>query len=144
MRQGVFIALTALAMVCHAKAALNDDLMLKAIGTVETNMNHNAIGKRGERGAYQLKHGSWLDAQPFVREMTVPWSSWRCPLSQKAVAEGYLVFIKLRLISAGIYHPTPEHIAVCWNKGFSKAKESGFRPNDYAIRVGNIYRLQSH
>jgi hypothetical protein len=56
------------------------------------------------------------------------------------VAAALLRVIRDRLRVRGISNPTPEVIALCWNKGVTGAAARNFLPNDYAIRVGNIYR----
>jgi hypothetical protein len=38
--------------------------------------------------------------------------------------------------------PTPEELALVWNVGWSGAVDRKFMPNDYAERVGNLFRSQ--
>ena len=52
-------------------------------------------------------------------------------------AGAYLEAVK----AAGYTTPTPEQLALAWNRGYEGAKSWNFAPNDYAIRVGNLFRL---
>jgi hypothetical protein len=59
------------------------------------------------------------------------------------VASAHLRTIRDNFRRIGIVAPTPEEIAWVWNVGWSGAVSRKFRPNDYAIRVGNLFRLSS-
>jgi hypothetical protein len=44
----------------------------------------------------------------------------------------------------GMTNPTPEQMALVWNVGWSAARSRAFRPNDYAFRVANLFRLSPY
>ena len=128
------------------KAAQEDARLLNAIAAVESGHVHHAVGDRGASlGAWQMQADAWADANNHRRRLGSvqhPRSSWRDPLVQEEMAASFLRVIRQRFAAAGIPRPTPEQIAVVWNRGWSAAKRIGFRPNDYAKRVANVYRLQ--
>ena len=127
---------------------IDDVGVLAAIGTVETNMDYNAIGDNGKaRGAYQLHRDAWIDgATQLMREGKPAYSydDWKYPTVQDTVALALLRSIRGRLASKGITDPTPEQLALCWNMGFTSASRINFdykrAKTDYAERVGNLVR----
>ena len=128
---------------CTAEAQDNARL-LAAIGTVETGMIRKVKGDHGlAYGAYQQHARSWVDGNARLAAEglpTYPLGQWRDATAQDMVAAALLRVIRDRLRVRGIFNPTPEVIALCWNKGVTGAAARNFLPNDYAIRVGNIYR----
>ena len=139
-----FSVVALLLLGCSAQAQ-SDARLLEAIGQVESGMDRNARGKAGERGAYQMKPTSWEDAnvQLFSEgRPTYSWLNWRNSTAQDMMASAYLRVLRRRLNSLGIHSPTPEQIALAWNRGATGAAVRNFTPNDYAVRVGNLFRLQ--
>ena len=57
------------------------------------------------------------------------------------VAAAFLRVCRDRIVAAG-KEPTVRNLALVWNVGLTGAKRRGFRPNDYAERVANVYLLQ--
>ena len=129
---------------CTAQAQ-DDRRLLEAIGQVESGMNRNARGDNGlARGAYQLHASAWSDANLLLEmegHYSYSFGQWRDATAQDMTALAYLRVIRSRLASLGIPTPTPEVIALCWNRGVLGAHRLNFAPNDYAIRVANLYRL---
>ena len=139
-------SIVALMLLGFNAQAREDVRLLEAIGQVESGMNRKAVGKSGERGAYQLKVGTWKDANDLLElegRYHYQWSKWRDATAQDMIASAHLRILRTRFKTVGILAPTPEQIALAWNVGFSAAKDRGFRPNDYALRVGNLFRLSS-
>ena len=128
---------------CTAEAQDNARL-LAAIGTVESGMTRKVKGDHGlAYGAYQQHARSWVDGNARLASEgrpTYPLGQWRDATAQDMVAAALLRVIRDRLKARGIANPAPEVIALCWNKGVVGAASRNFIPNDYAIRVGNIYR----
>jgi hypothetical protein len=135
------VALLLLGLSAQAK---DDARFLQAIGQVESGLNRKAIGKAGERGMYQVGKAAWDDASDRLKaegHYAFPWSKWRDATAQDMIAAAHLRWIRSNLDRHGYTNPSPEQVALVWNVGFSAAKARGFRPNDYALRVANIYRL---
>ena len=135
------VALLLLGLTAQAKT---DAALLEAIAHVETGMDRKAIGKAGERGAYQVGHAAWKDAEDRLKaegHYRFPWSKWRDATAQDMIAAAHLRTLRDRFARVGISAPTAEQLAVAWNLGFSAAQARGFRPNDYAQRVANLFHL---
>lgn len=135
-------------------AAINvcasDRLLLDSIGLVETGGDWAAIGDRSRAtgpsvGAFQIGPEAWADANAQLKvegRKTYPRSDWRSRDAQRQVGLAYLRVLRRRLEAGGI-PATPEHLALCWNKGYAGAMRDGFRLNGYAYRVGNLFALAS-
>lgn len=133
------VALLLLGLTAQAKT---DADFLMAVAHVESGMNRKAVGKAGERGMYQVGRAAWKDAEDrLAREghYRFPWSKWRDATGQDMIAAAHLRTIRDRFARVGIPTPTPSQLAVAWNLGFGAAQARGFRPNDYAIRVANLF-----
>ena len=137
-------SIVALFLLGFNSAAASDATFLDAIAQVESGKDRKAVGKAGERGMYQMGRDAWTDAQTRLRSEGRPvyaLSAWRDATAQDMTAAAYMRVLRSRFAAAGIADPTPEQIAVCWNMGWSAAVSRRFRPNAYAVRVGNIFRL---
>ena len=139
-------SIVALLLLGFNAAAASDANLLEAIAHVESGMNRKAIGKAGERGMYQVGREAWKDAEERLKaegHYRFPWSKWRDATAQDMVAASHLRWIRSNSKRVGKPDPTPEQIAVVWNLGWSAAVARSFRPNDYALRVANLFRLSS-
>jgi hypothetical protein len=135
------VALLLMGLTAQAKT---DAALLEAIAHVETGMDRKAIGKAGERGMYQVGYAAWKDAEErLAREghYRFPWSKWRRADAQDMIAMAHLATIRDRFKRIGNLTPTPEQLALVWNVGWSGAVSRRFAPNDYAVRVANLFRL---
>lgn len=135
------VALLLLGLTAQAK---EDAAFLMAVAEVESGHNRKAIGKAGERGMYQVGKAAWDDASASLKAQghySFPWSKWRDATAQDMIAAQHLRTLRERFHRAGLTNPTPEQLALAWNLGFGAARERGFRPNDYAFRVANLFRL---
>ena len=139
-------SIVALLLLGFNAAAASDATLLESIAMVESGMNRKAIGKAGERGMYQVGRDAWKDAEERLKaegHYRFPWSKWRDATAQDMVAASHLRWIRANFVRVGKPDPTPEQIAVVWNLGWSAAVARNFKPNDYALRVGNLFRLSS-
>ena len=139
-------SIVALLLLGFNAAAASDATLLESIAQVESGMNRKAIGKAGERGMYQVGRDAWKDAEERLKaegHYRFPWSKWRDATAQDMVAASHLRWIRANFKRVGKPDPTPEQIAVVWNLGWSAAVARSFRPNDYALRVANLFRLSS-
>ena len=124
--------------------AKSDAAFLSAVAEVESGHNRRAIGKAGERGMYQVGKEAWDDASARLKaegHYSFPWSKWRDATAQDMVAASHLRWIRSNFHRIGMTNPTPEQMALVWNVGWTAARERAFRPNDYAFRVANLFRL---
>jgi hypothetical protein len=138
-------SIVALFLLGFNSAAASDATLLESIAMVESGQNRKAIGKAGERGMYQVGRAAWKDAEERLKaegHYRFPWSKWRDATAQDMVAASHLRWIRANFVRVGKPDPTPEQIAVVWNLGWSASVSRRFAPNDYAIRVGNLFRSQ--
>ncbi len=136
------VALLLLGLTAQAKS---DAALLQAIAHVESGMNRKAVGKAGERGMYQVGYAAWKDAEDRLKaegHYRFPWSKWRDATAQDMIAASHLRWIRANFYRIGMTDPTPEQYAIVWNLGWSAAVARRFAPNDYALRVGNLFRSQ--
>ena len=137
-------SIVALLLLGFNAAAASDATLLESIAHVESGMNRKAIGAAGERGMYQVGRDAWKDAEERLKaegHYRFPWSKWRDATAQDMIAASHLRWIRANFYRIGMTDPTPEQFAVVWNLGWSAARERSFRANDYALRVGNLFRL---
>ena len=140
-------SVVALLLLGFNAAAASDATLLESIAQVESGMNRKAIGKAGERGMYQVGRDAWKDAEERLKaegHYRFPWSKWRDATAQDMVAASHLRWIRSNFHRIGMTNPTPEQMALVWNVGWTAARERAFRPNDYAFRVANLFRLSPH
>ncbi len=138
------VALLLLGLSAQAKT---DAAFLSAVAQVESGHNRKAIGKAGERGMYQVGRDAWKDAEERLKaegHYRFPWSKWRDATAQDMVAASHLRWIRSNFHRIGMTNPTPEQMALVWNVGWTAARERAFRPNDYAFRVANLFRLSPY
>ena len=137
-------SIVAIFLLGFNSAAASDAAFLEAIAQVESGMNRKAIGKAGERGMYQIGREAWDDANALLESeghYHFQWSKWREAIAQDMIAAAHLRWIRSNFARLGMTDPTPEQVALVWNVGWTAARERSFRPNDYAFRVANIFRL---
>lgn len=137
-----FSVVALLLLGCSAEAQ-HDLRLLQAIGTVESGMDRRAVNGSA-RGAYQVRPAAWTDACAQLKaegRPAYPLTRWRDAVAQDMIAAAYLRVIRRHLRAAGLSDPSPEVLALCWNLGPTGAADRGYRPNDYAVRVSNVFRL---
>lgn len=135
------VALLLLGLNAEAKS---DAAFLSAVAEVESGHNRKAVGKAGERGMYQVGKEAWDDASARLKAQghyAFPWSKWRDATAQDMIAASHLRWIRSNFHRIGMTDPTPEQMALVWNVGWTAARERAFRPNAYAFRVANLFRL---
>jgi hypothetical protein len=94
---------------------------------------------------YQVGKAAWDDANERLKReghYHYQFSKWRNPTAQDMIASAHLRTIRDHFARIGIVAPSPEQLALVWNVGWSGAVERRFKPNDYAQRVGNLFRSQ--
>ena len=139
-------SIVALLLLGFNAAAASEATILEAIAMVESGQNRKAVGKAGERGMYQVGKAAWDDANERLEKeghYHFQWSKWRDATAQDMIAAAHLRRIRDNFRRIGNLAPTPEQLALVWNVGWSGAVARGFAPNDYALRVGNLFRLSS-
>jgi hypothetical protein len=98
--------------------------ILYAISAVESGNNPRAIGKAGERSAYQFTRETW------ERETSLPFEVATEDASAAKVIAAKHVGSIVRSLAIKGKRATPEAVARAWNP---KA------PRDYAARVAAVY-----
>jgi hypothetical protein len=123
--------------------ASEDAKLLEAVALVETGNDPYAVGDRGRSlGKYQMGERAWAEANDWLRhnnKPTIPRSEWGNPKAQDKIASAFLRVCRDRFARYGVPSPTPAQLATVWNLGFQGARNRGFRPNDYGLRVSNLY-----
>lgn len=98
--------------------------ILYAISSVESGGNPKAIGRAGERSAYQFTRETW------ERETALPFkTATENPSAARVIAEKHVGTI-IRSLAIKGRKATPEAVARLWNPG---------APKDYAQRVAALY-----
>jgi len=110
--------------LCHG---FDEAAFLEALAEVESGCNHRAVGKAGERSAWQISKEVW------VRFSDKPWTvqNTRNPDLSRIVASRYIASLRKS-------HKTIRSIACAWNAGPS-AKRHSKQTLDFARRVEAIY-----
>jgi len=137
-------SIVALLLLGFNAAAAAEATFLECIAQVESGQNRKAVGKAGERGMYQGGKAAWDDANARLEKeghYHFQWSKWRDATAQDMIASAHLRILRQRFKAIGFDTPTPEQLAVAWNRGFEGARSYNFAPNDYAVRVANLFRL---
>jgi hypothetical protein len=133
----------ALSLFAAWSKASDDVRILNAIAQVETGNDPYAVGDRGQSlGRYQLGDRAWAEANDWLNRQgkkTVPRSDWHNQRQQDKVAAAFLQVCRDRFTRFGVPNPTVAQLATVWNLGFQGARQRGFRPTDYGLRVSNLY-----
>ena len=123
--------------------ASDDVRILNAISQVETGNNPYAVGDRGQSlGRYQMGSRAWAEANDWLNRQgkkTVPRAEWGNIKQQDKVAAAFLQVCRDRFARFGVPNPTVAQLATVWNLGFKGARQRGFQPTDYGLRVSNLY-----
>ena len=107
-------------------ASLHADNFLDRLAAVESGGNNQALGKKGERGAWQLSRVAWADVN---RERarhglkTHPHKDAHDPTVAREYAAAYVAILRRRIGG----EPSEDAVCIAWNRGVRRARESGFR-----------------
>lgn len=107
---------------------INIAILLECLADCESRSNDSAIGRRGERGRYQIRRGTWLAYG--VGEFET--QAHKYPAAT-ACATRYLISLGRTLRDHKIT-PSVLALATLWNRG-----TLFYGPNDFAVRVTNLY-----
>lgn len=110
-----------------AKASINKEAFLTAIAEVESGNNHAAIGKKGERGAYQFTKDTWDMHSKFSHHNA------HFPNHSVMIAFAHLDWLISRV------GDDPVKLAIAWNGGPGAVKRPTSQHKSYAQRVVNLY-----
>ena len=105
------------------------DKLLDAIAYTETRKDHTAVGKHGERGAWQMRHPSWQDVNDWrVQNNLVahPFDKAHDAIIAREYASRYAGILYMRLVRALGCDPTVQQLWACWNLGFGGFKRLTF------------------
>lgn len=114
-------------------AAPDPESFLEVIRLVESNNQPAAVGKLGERGAYQFRKQVWHQHTRSAFALA------HNPSVADVVARRHFDWLVDALQAAGI-RPTIEVLAICWNAGIGRILGGAvpYRANAYASRVAAL------
>lgn len=121
----LFTLLTAIT----AKASIDKEAFLYAIRQVESGDNHAAIGKHGERGAYQFTASTWKRYTDYY-----PYEYAHCEKVSTILAYTHLEYLIEKIGGDDV-----KKLALAWNCGLRGMKKPSNRSKNYAERVMNLY-----
>ena len=101
---------------------------LDRLATVESHGNNNALGSRGERGAWQLSRVAWSDVDRERARHGLPihpHTAAHDPVIAREYAASYVSILSRRIRSHGI-DPTQDRICIAWNRGLAIALRTNF------------------
>ena len=101
---------------------------LDRLAAVESRGNNNALGQRGERGAWQLSRVAWSDVDRERARNGLPihpHTSAHDPVIAREYAASYVSILSRRIRSHGI-DPTEDRIGIAWNRGLAIALRTNF------------------
>lgn len=127
--------------VSPLNASIVNSKVLYNVAIIESNIDDDAIGKNGERGAFQLKQEAWQDGLSWLQAndpdayQTVGKDFARFAHEHEMaslVAYGFLRLIEDRMKRDGI-RPTLMRLYMAYNLGYTGAKRIKFDPNSEHI-----------
>jgi len=101
---------------------------LDRLAAVESHGNNNALGSRGERGAWQLSRVAWADVDRERARCGLPvykHTAAHDPVIAREYAASYIAILSRRIRSHGI-EPTEDRLAIAWNRGLAIALRTNF------------------
>jgi hypothetical protein len=126
-----------------ATQAYANSPLVDAVGQVESGMNHQAVGRDGERGAWQMRLCAWIDAETVLKER------WHYSYAHdkgiaRRHAEAYLTILTNGLRKHLRREPTVQEIYASYRlglTGFKRFKNYSKIPadiRDSCERVANL------
>ena len=110
-------------------AASPSDRLLDAIAQVESGGDAHAVGKLGERGAWQFTRATWYDACKRGGLGPITFLRAHHSITARLVASAHLHYLQEELRCALGRAPQPREVYCAWNLGLS-----GFAHRRYAYR----------
>jgi hypothetical protein len=101
----------------------------KALSMVESGNNDNAIGRKGERGRYQMRKAAWKESSlvPHSYASNIKFSS--------EATQNYMMLQSNMFLQHTHRLPTDYDLYVMWNMGFTGYKRKQFEFNKCPKRV---------
>ena len=124
------IILVSLYTTLAGNAAAPADRLLDAIALVESRGRHEAIGRLGERGAWQMTRGAWDETTQQLRRLhlrTHPFRFAHDPNVSRLYASKRLDYLRYILRAALGREATPAEYYAAWNVGLTGFKHRGYR-----------------
>lgn len=127
--------------VSPLNASIVNSKVLYNVAIIESNIDDDAVGKNGERGAFQLKQEAWQDGLSWLQAndpdayQTVGKDFALFAHEHEMaslVAYGFLRLIEDRMKRDGI-RPTLMRLYMAYNLGYQGAKRIKFDPNSQHI-----------
>lgn len=123
--------------------------MLDRVAMIESNFNFRAIGKSGERGAYQIKSGIWEETVDRVMPKNLPVCNWKKfahdPTISRFVCSEILMGVEKRFIKDYHKKPTRIQLYMAYNMGYIGAKRYAFVHTHMALdakRLSVLHRAE--
>ena len=96
------------------------NILLDAIAEVESGWDHGAVGRAGERGAYQMMRTTWSD------RTSLPFSLAHDPEISRKVAEDHLRWLRKTLTKWMGSEPSDAQLAASWNCGIGRLRTAEY------------------
>ena len=103
--------------------------LLDRIAWVETRHDNRAVGRHGERGAWQLSKAAWSDVSRERRRVGLKVYPFGYAFREDVAREyaaGYVALLRARI---GV-DCSDAAVCIAWNRGVRRARESGFRRDE--------------
>jgi hypothetical protein len=146
------IFLLSVSRFAGAQEVLVNDRYLDALAMIESGSNHTALGKAGERGAWQIKAAAWHYTSGLRRRRNLeihPFSAAASSSVARAYARTLLDDHCARFENEHARKPTPDELYAIWNLGFDGFQRRGSLAKcppltrDAAQRLTNLLRQLS-
>lgn len=101
---------------------------LDRLAWIETRNDNAAIGRHGERGAWQLSRAAWSDVNRERARHGLATHPHKCahdPVVAREYAAAYVAILRSRIGEGA----SDDMVAIAWNRGVRRARESGFDRN---------------
>jgi hypothetical protein len=128
--------------------------VLYAVALVESGFNHRAVGRLGERGAWQFTRETWGETSQQLRRLhirTHPFRFAHDPVVGALYARTRMDFVRRMLATALDRQPTAQEMYCAWNLGLGGFLARDYRvalapqaTRDAALRVANLCLAHPH
>lgn len=110
---------------------------LDKVAMIESNFKHTAIGKSGERGAYQIKETLWNETVKRHKMISESLCVWKKYAHDPEISRLFCTYIfkdiEVRLREVLCQNPTEHQLYMVYNMGWNGAAKYNFNPCHFQI-----------